>query len=151
MTKYLYHVSCTYCILDIVLPDHEPTTTNNCKPILGQRFGILIEHNNEAIFHAQTVKKCELMHFYSIDIKPVALRTNAQKSSAIIDNLLPFVFPLNMRKISPTAYGRNQESQTRLHMLPEKLLRQHNVTSQSKSLLLLFINHPPNYRTPTPP
>ena len=77
--KSLYYVSCTVCILDTEFPAHEPTTTNNCNPILGRRFGILIEHNKKSIFHAQTVRKYELMHFYSIDIKPVSLRTNAKK------------------------------------------------------------------------
>ena len=36
------------------------------------------------------------MHFYSNDIKPVALRKNAQYSSAIIDSLIIFVFPWRM-------------------------------------------------------
>ena len=148
--KSLYYVSCTVCILDTEFPAHEPTTTNNCNPILGRRFGILIEHNKKSIFHAQTVRKYELMHFYSIGIKPVSLRTNAQKNSAIIDNLLPLVFPWHMRKISLTTYWRNQESQTSLHMLLEILLRHHTVASKRKYLLLQLIGHTPTSRTPTP-
>ena len=37
------------------------------------------------------------MHFYSIYIKPVALITNAQHGSAILENILPFGFFLRMR------------------------------------------------------
>ena len=90
------------------------------------------------------------MYFYFINIKNLALIINAQQSSAIINKLLPFGFPCNMRKISLTTYWQNQESQTLLHMLPATLPRQHNVTSQSKALLLHPIGHLPTYRTPLP-
>ena len=38
------------------------------------------------------------MNFYSINIKPVYLRTNDQQSGNIIDNLLPFILTWHMRK-----------------------------------------------------
>ena len=98
MNKSLYHFYCAHCILDTTFPVYEPTTTNNCNPILGRKFGILFEHSNKAIFHARTVSNCELMHFYSIYIKPVSLRTNAQQISTIIENLLPFIFPWNIQR-----------------------------------------------------
>ena len=37
------------------------------------------------------------MNFYSIVINPVALGNNAQHSSAILKNLIPFVFPWRLR------------------------------------------------------
>ena len=98
MNEYLDHFSCAYCILDTALPYNETTTTKNWNPIFSRKFGILIEHNNEAIFHAQTVSNCELVHFYSIYIKPVALGTNAQQSSTILENLLSFGFPWHIRR-----------------------------------------------------
>ena len=85
ITKSLDHVFWSYCILDPAFPYHQPTTTNNCNPIFSRRFGILIEHNNKATFHAQTVNNCELIHSYSINIKLVSLRTNARHSSIIIE------------------------------------------------------------------
>ena len=42
-----------------------------------------------------TVNSCI---FYSINIKPVSLRTNSYHSSTILDNLLPFGFPWHIRK-----------------------------------------------------
>ena len=96
MNKSLDRVSCADFILDPSFPYHEPTTTNNCNPNFGRRFGILIYHNNKATFHARTVSKCELMHFYSINIKPVALRTTARHSRAILNNLLSSGFPWRM-------------------------------------------------------
>ena len=98
MNKYLEHVSCSDCILDPEFPAHETTKTKNRNPIFGQLFGILIEHNNDATFHAQKVSNCELMNFYSIEIKPVALRTNAQHSSTILDNLLIFGFTWSIQE-----------------------------------------------------
>ena len=91
MNKSLDHVSCTDCILDPALPDHEPTTTNNCNLIFGRRFIILLKNKNEATFYA--LRKYELMHLYSTVIKPGSLETNDQHSITILDNLLPFRFP----------------------------------------------------------
>ena len=98
MTKYLDHLSCADCIHDPAFPSTNSTTTNNCNFVFGRQFSILLEHNNKATFHARTFSNCELIHFYSIDIKPVSLRTNAQHISAIIDNLLPFGFHWRMRE-----------------------------------------------------
>ena len=122
MTKYLDHVSCADCILDISFPSHESTTTNNCNPIFGQIFGILFEHNNVATFHARTVINCELMHLYSINTKPIDLRTNSQHSSSIIDKLLPFEFPWHMRKnLTNYLLAKLGISDFPTYMLPEKL------------------------------
>ena len=97
INKSLDRVSCADCILDTEFPAHEPTTTKNCNPICGRLFGILLEHNNKAIFHARTVSKCELVHLYYVDNKPVALSTNSQQGITILDNLLTLVFPCNMQ------------------------------------------------------
>ena len=99
MTKSLDHVSCADCIRDQEFPAHEPTTTNNCNPIFGRRFRILLEYNNEATFCARTVRNCKLMHLCSMDIQFVALRTNYQQNSAILDNLLSFGFLWRIREI----------------------------------------------------
>ena len=98
MTKSLDNVSCADCSLDPEFPSHEPNTITNCNPIFGRRFGILLEHNNKATFHARTVINCELMHLYSIGIEPASIGANSQHSSAIIDNILPFGFPCHMWK-----------------------------------------------------
>ena len=98
MTKYLDHVSCADCILDTDFLANEPTTTNNCNPILGPRFGLLLGNNNEAIFHSRIVSNWELMHLYYIDINPIAIIISAQQSSTIINNLLPCVFPWHMQR-----------------------------------------------------
>ena len=71
------------------------------------------------MFHAQTVINYELMHFYSIDIKPIALRTNAQKNATLSTTFYHSDSLGICRKTSLTTYWRNQESQTLLHMLPE--------------------------------
>ena len=44
------------------------------------------------------------MHLYSINIKPIYLRTNDQQNSTILDNIIPFGFPWHM-KINITNYS----------------------------------------------
>ena len=149
MIKFLYHVYCADCILGPEFTSHEPTTTNNCNPIFGRRFGILLEHNNDVTFHAQTVSNCELMLCYSIDIKPVVLRTNNHHSNTILDNLITFGLTWRMWETLLTTYCQNQEYQTLLHMLPEKLIRQHNFTSHNKALILQFIGRQSTYQAST--
>ena len=150
MNKSLYHVSCEDCILDTKFPANEPTTTNNCNPIFGQRSDILLEHNNKVTFHARTVSNCELIRFYSIDIKPVALRNNYQHSSAILNNLTSFRFPMRMRRnltnylleksgiADSLTYATNKINET----------TQCYFTKQRPPPHLIF--RLPKYRTPTP-
>ena len=96
-TKPLDQISCTYSILGPLFPTHEPTSTKNCNLVLGLQFRILLDYNNEATFHARKSINCELVCLYSIDIKTIALGTNSQHSSAILDNLIPFRFHWRMQ------------------------------------------------------